>query len=394
MTNFYIRCFLLLFLGQAIFSARSFGQCADGSMANPVFSDTTIAFETGVTSTTVKFPQFDPEQGMVTCVKLTVTMIGVIDSVAMQNKSAGNTTANFYYLRNDKMTGPGLTSDLANNTNIQYGPYGLTPYDGNLTSGTDYVTIVNDTALKATMTRTLNDSAEISQFYGHDSVTYNYDIFVMTSASIGGTASSSVATSALVNFRFEYCKCPKVVLPIGLKNFLVSKTSAKGADLQWEGQNDEYVYNYDVEVSRDGVHFTKLATLDRKYSTNPAFRYAFELSNNDYGRYYFRVRQHWLNGYIRYTSVKSVEFNNPIFEMTTLYPNPSTGSSGIKFVNTKAGKMLVQVSNAHGQPVLSKELTVSSTDYQLLPTLPSGMYWVKITDVASKSYCVKQLLVQ
>src|SRR5690348_10172966 len=101
MTTFYIRSFLLLCFLQAVVCQRSAAQCADGSTPNSVFSDTTIAFETGVTSTEVKFPQFDPEQGMVRCVKLTVTMIGVIDDVNMQNKSNGNTTANFYYIRSD-----------------------------------------------------------------------------------------------------------------------------------------------------------------------------------------------------------------------------------------------------------------------------------------------------
>lgn len=394
MKNLYTRSlvfFLFLLLGRGV---SSYAQCADGSMPNPVFSDTTIAFETGITSTVVKFPQFDPEQGMVSCVKLTVTMIGVIDDVVMQNKSAGNTTANFYYIRSDSMKGPGLTTTLSNNINQRYGPYLLTPYDGNTTSGTDFVHIENDTALQAVVTRKLTDETEIAQFYGHDSVAYNYDITVMTSASIGGTASSSVATSALVNFRFEYCKCPKVALPIGLKNFSLTKTSGGSAALRWEGENDQYAYSYDVEVSRDGQHFSKIETLDRKYTANPVFLYSYQMTGNDYGRYYFRVRQRWLNGYVRYTAVKAVEFNSAIFENTSLYPNPTTGNAGIKFVNAKAGKVLVQVTNAHGQPVSTKEITITSTDYQLLPKLPSGVYWVKITDLDSKTHCVKQLLVQ
>lgn len=394
MKNFYTRSLVLFFLVLLARSVPSYAQCVDGSEPNPVFSDTTIAFETGVTSTTVKFPQFDPEQGMVSCVKLTVTMIGVVDSVTMQNKSNGNTTANFYYIRSDSMTGPGLSSTLSNGVNQRYGPYSLTPYDGNTTSGTDYVYIENDTAVKAVVTRKLTDSTEISQFYGHDSVAYKYDISVMTSASIGGTANSSVATSALVNFRFEYCKCPKVALPVGLKNFTLAKTSGSSANLRWEGENDEYAYGYDVEMSRDGKHFYKIATVNRKYETNPSFLYSYQMAGNDFGRYYFRVRQHWLNGYVRFTAVKTVEFNSSIFEATTLYPNPSNGNAGIKFVNSRAGKVLVQITNAHGQPVSSKELTVSATDYQLLPKLPAGVYWVKIIDLASKAYCVKQLLVQ
>jgi hypothetical protein len=54
----------------------------------------------------------------------------------------------------------------------------------------------------------------------------------------------------------------------------------------------------------------------------------------------------------------------------------------------------VQVSNASGQQVLTKEWQVAETDYKVIGTLLPGMYWVKITDMASKANCVKQLVVQ
>jgi hypothetical protein len=319
----------------------------------------------------------------------------VVDTVAMQNLSANVQSAKFNYVRDDEMDGPGLKSPLSNSYTKTYGPYTVTKYDGNFTSGTDYAAIPRDTVLQKTVVRSLTDSTEISEFYGHDSVAYTYNIDVNTLANMsGGSSMNMVLTSAFVNLKFEYCRCAKVTLPIGLKNFTVSKTSGGTATLRWEGLNDEYAYNYDIEVSRDGRHFSKIATVDRQYTANPSYVFSYAMNGNQYGRYYFRVRQHWQNGYVRFTGVKTVEFNNAIFENTTLYPNPSTGAAGIKFVNAKAGKMLVQISNSHGQPVAMKEVMVAATDYQLLPKLGSGVYWVKITDVASKAFCVKQLLVQ
>lgn len=395
MKKIYTLSFAFISFIQVLFCASSFAQCADGNTPTPVVLDTTIYFETGVTSTQVKFPQFDPENGMLRCVKLTVTMTGVVDTVAMQNLSSNAQLAKFNYIRDDQMDGPGLTTPLSNSYSKTYGPYTVSRYDGNFTSGTDYAAIPRDTVLQKTVVRSLTDSTEISEFYGHDSVLYNYDINVNTLANMsGGSSMNMVLTSAFVRLKFEYCKCAKVTLPIGLKNFTVNKTSSGTATLRWEGENDEYAYNYDIEMSRDGKHFSKIATVDRKYTANPSFVFSYQMNGNNYGRYYFRVRQHWLNGYVRFTLVKTVEFNNAIFESTTLYPNPSTGAAGIKFVNAKGGKMLVQISNAHGQPVATKEINVAATDYQLLPTLPSGVYWVKITDVATKTFCVKQLLVQ
>ncbi|HET7898495.1 MAG TPA: choice-of-anchor E domain-containing protein [Flavisolibacter sp.] len=391
-TTFTLLSMLLL---QLFFSANSYAQCVDGSAPTPVMMDTTIKFAAGVTSKVVKFPQFDPEEGMVTCVKLTITMTGVIDTVAMQNLSDASQTANFDYNRTDNMTGPGLTPSLSNSVTKSYGPYSVTAFDGNFSSGTDFKSLPRDTVLNKTVVRTLNDATEISQFYGHDSVSYNYNINVSAVGSMtGGNNSFLVMTSALVRFRFEYCKCSKATLPLGIKNFTAVKASAQTVNLSWDGENDDYNYSYDIEVSRDGKHFSRVATLERKFTANPSYLYSFALANNDFGRYYFRVRQHWLNGYVRYTPIKTMEFVNPLFATTTLYPNPSRGSAGIKFVNVKPGRMLVQISNAEGRQVALKEFTVSQTDYQQLPSLAKGLYWVKMTDLESKTSCIKQLLIQ
>lgn len=385
----------LFFLLQWGLSLKTAAQCADGSSPTPVFMDTTIMFEPGVSTTQVKFPQFDPEEGMLRCVRLSVTMTGIVDTVFMQNFTNTTQTARFEYTRTDMMQGPGLITSLTNSANKAYGNYSVSGYDGDMSGGTDYIAIPRDTVVNKTVVRTLTDSTEIAQFYGHDSVTYVYDIDVRTIASMtGGNSMSLVRTSALVHFRFEYCTCSKVTLPLGLKNFTVSKTAASTALLSWEGENDPTPFHYDVEVSRDGRTFTRLAIVDKKNSANPSYQFAFGVSENEYGQYYFRVRQQWQNGAVRYTAIKPVSFGNPLFETTTLYPNPSSGNVGIRFAGTRAGTILVQVTNAGGQQVLTKTLQVTPNDFKRLGSLPAGTYWVKLTDLASKTSTVKQLVVQ
>lgn len=395
MRKFYTVCFFLLCLVQLVPGLDSAAQCVNGNEPTPVMFDTTIYFDPGVTNTQVKFPKIDPETGMLTCVKLRVTMTGVIDTVYMQNLTNSAQSANFNYDRKDDMTGPGLTTALTNSAGVQYGPYSVTSYDGNFTSGTDYASIPRDTVLNKTVERKLTDSTEISQFYGHDSVTYNYNIDVKAIATMtGGNSMFMVRTSAFVRFRFEYCKCDKVTLPVGLKNFAVTKSGTQTADLYWEGLKDEDNYVYDVEVSRDGLNFTRASTIEKKYTTAPRYIYSFAAKNTEPGKYYFRVRQRWPNGYVRFTPVKTVEFINPSFASVSLYPNPSNGSAGIKFVNAKAGRVMVQVTGTSGQHIMSKEMQVAETDYKTLGLLPAGMYWVKITDAATKASCVKQLIVR
>ena len=395
MKTFYTYSLLFYLLFQWGLHLQTAAQCADGSSPTPVFMDTTIQFDPGVTTTEVKFPQFNPENGMLRCVKLSVTMTGIVDTVFMQNLTYSSQTAKFDYRRTDMMQGPGLNTPLTNSSSKKYGDYAVSSFDGDLTSGTDYAAIPRDTVVNKTVVRTLTDSTEIAQFYGQDSVTYIYDIDVQTIASMtGGNSMSLVRTSALVHFRFEYCTCSTLTLPLGVKNFAVTKTSASSALLSWEGENDPNVYSYGIEVSRDGRTFAQVATVDRKYVANPSYHHAFSIPGNDYGTYYFRVRQQWPNGYVRYTIIKPVSFDNPLFAATSLYPNPSSGSVGIKFVTVRPGRVLVQVTNAGGQQVMTKEFQVAQTDYKLLGNLPAGSYWVKMTDLASKTATVKQLIVQ
>lgn len=373
------------------------GQCPNGQPNGGTAYDTTISFPSGVMSTQVKFPKFNPQSAMLSCVKLIVTIVGVADSVKLQNLSSSACTGRFRYLRTDEMSGPGLTPSLEHSANITYGPYNLAPYDGTAGSGPDFHSIVNDTVLKETMTRELTDSVTISQFYGTDSLVYNYAIDVDSYASFAGCGSSSnsVATSAFVNFRLEYCTCPLATLPLGLQNFSAIKTGNGTAALRWEAKGDNNNYLYEVEYSRDGTKFMKAGTVAKQHNThNPQYNFGFTVQGNNYGRYYFRVKQRWANGWYQYTHVEAVEFVNPMFATVSLYPNPSSGVVGLKFVNAKPGRFTAQVSNAQGQLVLTKEVTVAATDYKVIATLQKGFYYVKLTDPATGAFCINEMLIQ
>jgi hypothetical protein len=392
--SFFIQA---LFIVLILYSESSNAQCSGGNPGGITAYDTTVRFATGVTTTQIKFPKFNPQTGMLSCVKLIITITGIIDTVAMQNYSASPQTADFYYDRTDAMSGPGLTPPLSNTFNQHYGPYSLTAYDGIPGAGTDFKPLPRDTVLRKVMVRTLTDSTEISQFYGSDSVTYNYNINVTTSAVItGGSSSSLVLTSAYVNFRFEYCTCPITTLPLGLLNFSVAKSGSNGVQLSWTAEGAKEDFIYEIEMSRDGRSFTKTGVVNKKDGAfNLSYQYGYAVKNNEWGKYYFRVKQRWLsNGYSRFTEIKSIDFANPLFSTVSLYPNPSSGIVGIKFVTVKRGKFLVQISNAQGQIIESKEVVVAETDYKVVANLQTGLYYIKLTDVATNTFCIKQMVIK
>jgi hypothetical protein len=389
--------FLLLFI-LLLNHHSSNAQCPVGFPPGSTAFDTTIAFPTGTTSIPVKFPQFNPQDGMVTCVRLCVTITGIIDTLAMQNYAASSQTATFNYIRTDQITGPGISTPLSNSTSLSYGPPGniLTAYDGTPGAGTDFYSMSDDTILNEVLCRTISDSATIIQFYGTDSVSYNYDISVSTNASIsGGSSSTLVLTSALVNFHFEYCTCPGYLLPLNIYRFSVNKEDDKKAALKWFGYDNNQNgagYHYEVQMSRDGFNFQPVDNVQRNTNGNSAYSYLYEMTTT--GRYFFRIRQVGEDGRSYFTDIKYVDAENNSPVKFNIYPNPSTGIVGIKFDNITAGKYVVLINNALGQTVVNKEIEVAGNSYQQVATLHKGFYWVRLTNVTSQLSSVNQLFIK
>jgi hypothetical protein len=381
-----------------LLSARPvFAQCVGGGPSGQTAYDTTIATPEGINTMQISFPKFNPLNGMVTCVKLCISITGVVDSVSVENNSASPQTANVYYIRTDQITGPGLVTPLSNSINYHYGPYALGGTDGVLGSGPDFVSISHDTLLnKVSVCRTLNDSTTLAQFYGTDSVTYTYNISAFTSITCtGGNYNSSISTSAFVNFHFEYCTCPPAVLPLNISQFNVTRIAADKAELNWSGFDDQSgSYHYEAQVSRDGRNFTTIGTVAINTTNTDPYRLVYRAVDGQSGTYFFRIKQVYSNGYTRFSTIRQVELKNSDFPSFSLYPNPSSGVVGIKFDNVKDGHFKIQIYNTQGQLMVTKEVVVSGGSYVQVATLENGVYWLRLTDTNSQSSCVNQLLIK
>jgi hypothetical protein len=400
MKNIYSYSFITVFLCillQLYTGFRAKAQCPYGGPSGGIAYDTTIATPPGINTLQIKFPQSAPFAGMLTCMKLCVSITGVVDSVSVENNSASSQTADVYYIRTDQITGPGLITPLTNSINYHYGPYSLGPTDGSPGGGTDFVAISKDTLLNSVShCRTITDPAVLMQFYGTDSVTYNYDITAFTNVSCtGGNYNSTVATSALVHFKFEYCICPDYILPLSIKDFFVTKLADNKAKLTWSADDDnKSFYHYETEVSRDGIHFSTIGQVQKNVIMNDPYNFVYAAGANETGAFFFRVKQVYSTGYTRFSDIRQITLSNSTLPKFTVYPNPSDGIVGIKFDNNQGGKMTVQIYNAHGQTVVEKEIVATESSYQQIARLQSGVYWVKLTDMSSKLSIVNQLLIK
>ena len=71
--------------------------------------------------------------------------------------------------------------------------------------------------------------------------------------------------------------------------------------------------------------------------------------NGEKGIFYFRIKQVYSNGYVRYSNIRQVTLGSPASVKFSIYPNPSTGIVGIKFDDSSGGHFNIRIYNAQGQ---------------------------------------------
>ncbi len=389
---FIIGTFLLAMLSP---HSNALAQCPHGYVPSGVAFDTTVSTGSGNYATQFSFPKIDPQNGMVICVKLCLTITGRV-SMFLENNVTSPAIYNINYNRKDTLDGPGLSSPLSNQVTVSYGPYNLAASDGTPFSGPDFQSIGPDTVLQSvSICHTITDSTDLSQFYGLDSVTYNYSINAGASVTGSGDYLFSVATTGTVNYKLEYCICPIVVLPLNVHDFFAKKVEATKAELKWTGVEDvENSYRYEIELSKDGHHFSSVGTVQKNASINNVYKYVYHSQDNMPGVRFFRIKQVYSNGYTRFSEIRTVELERSPIPKFSIYPNPSNGIVGIKFDNIPGGQMLVQVFNTQGQIVMKKEVATSGLPFWQMEPLQRGVYWMKMTDTQSRLSCVNQLIIK
>lgn len=398
MKHFYSRIYRFVMPALFMFAVPNvYAQCPEGQPAGQTAFDTTVTIPSGLYNTTVKFPKFDPTTGMLTCVKLCITITGVIDSVAIENGAASGQTLNIRYRREDQITGPGFDSPPFSNSINYLQPVNLAATDGVPNSGPDYYTAVDDTVLNSKTCRTITDMGIIQNFYGPAGDSVGYDYAIDVEGYVGGTGnfSSYMATSAQARFNFEYCTCPGSYLPISLESFTVKKIAADKAELKWNGYDDpEANYYYEAEVSRNAYDYTSIGILPKNMINAGEYKMNFAALKGESGAYYFRIKQIYPNGNVKYSITRQLILESSGEIKFSVFPNPSNGIVGIKFDNISEEQFALQIYNTQGQIIVSKDLVVSGSSYVQVATLRSGVYWMRLTSKKTQVSSVNQLLIK
>lgn len=389
--NLCFTCVALLLLGSHAANA----QCVDGSTTNNVAYDTTISFPSGVTNMQVKFPKFNPEEGMLTCMRMCITIGGIIDTLAFENRDiSASQNFNVSFARNDFLSGPGITGVLMSNFNRNYN-FNLAPDDGNPKSGPDFAQVTKDTISGTQSCTIISTESDLNQFYSgmpNDSVSYTYMINGGITFSSSPNVNMTMLTSGFVRIAFQYCTCPSASLPFNARYFNAKKTDVSKAQLTWTGFDDNNDYYYEAQVSSNGRDFTTLDKVQKNMS-NANYRLPFTATQG--GTYYFRLRQVYANGYVRFSQIRQVDLEKSTFTKFSFLPNPSSGNIGIKFATIMTAPLQIVVYNVQGQTLINKKLKVNDLSYLQVGSLSQpGVYWVKVIDEQTGEFGVQQLIIK
>jgi hypothetical protein len=207
--------------------------------------------------------------------------------------------------------------------------YHLGASDRTSFSGPYFAFIGHGTGLRSlSLGRTLKDAVSLLQFYNAGSIIYNYFIQGTGTAITGGSDYLfSVTGRGSLNYSLECRSC------------------------------SSFVYSISENLSGHHYKFIYVAEGKKKWSQ------------------LFRIKQVYSDDFVRFSEIKSVELENSNKLKINIYPSPSNGVVGIKFVNLFSGKFLIQISNTQGQTVFSKKVQIYGASFKFVRTLQRGMYW-------------------
>lgn len=151
-----------------------------------------------------------------------------------------------------------------------------------------------------------------------------------------------------------------------------------GIQVEWTTENEDNMDHFEIQKSRTGQHFEKLAIIPVKGRPS---KYAWLDVNAEPDNNYYRVKSISRSGEQTFSSIVTVYIGNKNGIGT--YPNPLTnGQLTVQFNNIERGAYLITLYNAAGQMVLSKKIShegrsasvTVQPDYKLSP----GTYLLRV----------------
>jgi hypothetical protein len=383
----YAFIFILGSCFAAIEKAQAQCPCTNGDAPDSIVHTFTLP-PTSQFSSAITFPKFNPSTGTLNCVSLTANITAVAN-LGIRNLDSVAHDYEFLYTQSISISGPGGLFSNATATK-NYGPDNLDVYG---TPG-DSVHYGPDTPfLNRKLARTVTN---VSPYMGTGNVSFNFNNTGSTLLLQGSNNyQATIATFAWGEFRLVYYWCHASVLASGIRNFTATKKDRQIL-LQWIYENEPANNKYEIQLSRDGHHFTPVAMRNGSTGAQGLVKYDHQYQSANDEQLFFRVKAVRAAGGVQYSAIRAVQSEGGPGSYT-VSPNPVKKYASVAFAAPQSGDFGVEIINTIGQTVYRKIHTLANEsliEIALPQQQQPGLYYLRVNNLMTKQQLVQKILLQ
>ncbi|MFK7926032.1 MAG: S8 family serine peptidase [Bacteroidia bacterium] len=197
--------------------------------------------------------------------------------------------------------------------------------------------------------------------------------------SVGKAKAVSNQTSSATSTVMIYL--PAATLPIEFFDFSATP-SGNAITLNWTTAQESGVEKYTIQRSRDGISFKNLSRIPSRNEGSDLQEYSYIDTNPLNGNNYYRIQYLDSDGAILNSKVELVERITKGLSFS-VYPNPSSGSLGMRIQANQAGIGRLRLRNSLGQLLVEKQINIQagSQDISLdISKLNPGIYYAEFSN--------------
>lgn len=189
-------------------------------------------------------------------------------------------------------------------------------------------------------------------------------------AQYNGNMGPSTGNSTVPNGSTQYTP---TVLPIKLAMFRANVKDCT-AHILWQTAMEENVHHFELEYSKEGYVFEKIASL----SPNGAgAQYDYTHRSEAVENAYYRLKTIDKDGSFEYSSIIAVPLNCDNKKAILAYPNPATDVVSINVAGFEDSEEAAVLSNSAGQ-ILQTLFLKNGTNQLSVSDLPNGTYFISL----------------
>jgi hypothetical protein len=204
---------------------------------------------------------------------------------------------------------------------------------------------------------------------------------------------------AIDDITFSQCAAVSGIglLPVtGLK----LNASQKGSDAQldWSTYAEINSDHFEIEKSADGINWNTIATTKAAGNSSATSYYSYTDKNIALGNLFYRLKEVDIDGKYLYSSVVTMKAVSAAIASVKVsaYPNPFISSVGLELTDNNNETVFVRMMDQQGKMIKQQSWNVkkgfNSTSFTDLQRLPSGIYFMSISNASGESIYTAKLL--